>query len=134
VAGILLENIWQGQRWDTCVAGIGLNLNQSDFSGIDGAASLYTLTGQTFAPDEALLLLQQAVKARYRQWELMPDEILAAYNAQLWRRGEYSTFLKEDGSHQQLKLDSVDARGFAVTSDSTGAMGAFPHGTIRQLR
>jgi BirA family biotin operon repressor/biotin-[acetyl-CoA-carboxylase] ligase len=134
VAGILLENIWQGQRWDACVAGIGLNLNQSDFSGIDGAASLYTLCGRTFERDVALSYLQQAVKARYRQWELMPDEILADYNARLWCRGEYATFLKEDGSQLLLKLDSVDERGLAITSDSAGAMEAYPHGKIRQLR
>lgn len=134
VAGILLENIWQGQRWDACVAGIGLNLNQADFSGIDGAASLYSLSGQTFERDHVLLQLQQAVKARYRQWELLPDETLADYNAHLWRRGEYTTFRKEDGELLQLKLESVDARGLAVTSDLTGGRHANPHGKIRQLR
>lgn len=134
VAGILLENIWQGQRWDACIAGIGLNLNQTDFSGIDGAASLHSLSRQAFERDYVLSQLQQAVIARYRQWEHMPDEILADYNVLLWRRGEYATFLKEDGELRQLKLESVDVRGFAITSDLTGGKEANPHGKIRQLR
>jgi len=134
VAGILLENIWQGQRWDACVAGVGINVRQQYFSGIEGAASLDSLSQHSFEPDVVLSALSQAVKVRYRQWERMPEEIHTAYNADLWRRGLVSDFQTEEGAVVRLQLESVDLNGAACILDAYGRRGCYPYGKIRQLR
>lgn len=49
VGGILIENTIQGLRLGSSVVGIGLNINQTDFSkNITNAASFSTITGQVF--------------------------------------------------------------------------------------
>lgn len=134
VAGILVENIWQGQRWDVAVVGIGLNLNQQHFSGLGAAASLGSLTQGTFDVMNALAVLQHAVKARYRQWETASEAVYQDYQALLWRRKLWSDFATADGDTIQLQLESVDRFGCACTLDEAGNRHSYPHGKIRQLR
>lgn len=134
VAGILVENIWQGQRWDACVAGIGLNLNQQHFGEVEGASSLGMLCRQLFDINQVLSALQQAVKVRYRQWEQTPETVYHDYNAMLWRRGLQSDFQSEGGETVPLILESVDRLGCACVLDAEGKRASFRHGEIRQLR
>lgn len=134
VAGILIENLWQGQRWDACVAGIGMNVNQRMFPGVEGAASLFTLSRKIFSLETALSQLQQAVKTRYRQWEQQPDAVWNDYNAALWRRGVPGDFRLDDGTLLNATLESVDRRGCACLRDAEGKTECHPHGKIRQMR
>ena len=49
--GILIENMIQGTDWRYAIAGIGLNINQTDFGGLGNkAVSLKQITGKTFEP------------------------------------------------------------------------------------
>lgn len=134
VAGILLENIWQAQRWDACVAGIGMNVNQQAFGEVSGAASLSSLSGGLFSLDTVLSRLQTAVKARYRQWEQQPDIVLNDYNSMLWRRGLESGFVFDDGTIRRCLLESVDRHGCACIRAAEGKTECHPHGKIRQMR
>ena len=50
-AGILIENIWQGDDWKFAVVGIGINVNQTQFSELSAkAVSLKQITGKDFVP------------------------------------------------------------------------------------
>lgn len=49
VAGILIENTISGNIWNTCIIGIGININQENFSDkLPNPVSLKLATGKTF--------------------------------------------------------------------------------------
>jgi len=54
IAGILIENIISAQRYIWSVIGIGLNVNQTDFSLIPNASSLKNIIGKEFEKDELM--------------------------------------------------------------------------------
>jgi len=54
IAGILIENTISAQRFIWSVIGIGLNVNQTDFSLIPNASSLKNITGKEFEKDELM--------------------------------------------------------------------------------
>jgi BirA family biotin operon repressor/biotin-[acetyl-CoA-carboxylase] ligase len=56
--GILIENIIQGSEWKYSVAGIGLNINQTDFKKLKNkAVSLRQITGSSFDPSSLAIEL-----------------------------------------------------------------------------
>lgn len=46
IAGLLIENVLRGNNYDSCVAGIGLNVNQTDFPADITATSIKLVTNQ----------------------------------------------------------------------------------------
>jgi BirA family transcriptional regulator, biotin operon repressor / biotin---[acetyl-CoA-carboxylase] ligase len=87
--GILIENIVQGSIWKFAIAGIGLNINQTDFSGLQNkAVSLRQITGKTFDP---LLLAKDLCKSLDLQFKKLftePQSISRAYHEHLYKRNE----------------------------------------------
>lgn len=63
ISGILIENILKGAKIKSSVIGIGLNVNQVDFSTkLKNASSLKLLTGKTFNLDTLLIELVNSLK------------------------------------------------------------------------
>ena len=49
--GILIENVLKGQEWKFAIAGVGLNINQTYFPGLETkAVSLRQITGKNYEP------------------------------------------------------------------------------------
>jgi BirA family transcriptional regulator, biotin operon repressor / biotin---[acetyl-CoA-carboxylase] ligase len=65
-AGILIENGISGVNLSYSVVGIGINLNQTDFEGLN-AVSLKSLLGQEIPVKECFIILSQSLEARYLQ-------------------------------------------------------------------
>jgi|SRR6478672_3081306 len=79
VAGILIENRFKSDAKIESVVGIGLNVNQKDFTLLPKASSLSLLMKEEFDIDELL----KAVVSRIQQ----NCELVTAYSGQkLWRR------------------------------------------------
>ncbi len=57
VAGVLIENQWKDKKIASSIVGIGLNVNQIDFSGIKSATSLKMITSKNYELDVVLKLL-----------------------------------------------------------------------------
>jgi BirA family biotin operon repressor/biotin-[acetyl-CoA-carboxylase] ligase len=88
VAGILIENVVNGSQVSSSVAGIGLNVNQSDF-GPDAphAVSVFQLTGREFDIEEAMKHLFAHIEARYLQLRAGKTDVLREdYHARLFKR------------------------------------------------
>lgn len=88
VAGILIENVVNGNQVSASIAGIGLNVNQADF-GNDAphAVSVLQLTGREFETEEAMKHLFANIEARYLQLRGGNVEKLRAdYHARLFKR------------------------------------------------
>ncbi|MFZ4059393.1 MAG: biotin--[acetyl-CoA-carboxylase] ligase, partial [Ferruginibacter sp.] len=110
-AGILIENVigqeafeedddplsieYWGQpapsfesAWKFAVAGIGININQSQFdAGLKNPVSLKQITGKQYNIQHLVTELYQLIMARIRQLSTQPFEnLLNAYNHKLYKR------------------------------------------------
>lgn len=86
--GILIENRFQGKNWQWAVVGIGLNINQTVFPGLEKkAVSLKQITGKTFDHLSLSKALLSSLSLRWKQ--ILTGEtktLLADYNACLYGR------------------------------------------------
>ncbi|MGZ3850443.1 MAG: biotin--[acetyl-CoA-carboxylase] ligase, partial [Flavisolibacter sp.] len=95
--GILIENLIQGGEWRFAVAGIGLNLNQTDFGELDKkAVSVKQITGKEGDPLSLSRELCRYLETSYHQLLENPQAIAAAYQAHLYKRGEKARFKKDN--------------------------------------
>lgn len=87
--GILIENLIQGGRWRFAVAGIGINVNQVQFPGLDTQpVSLRQITGKTADPGALARELCEAAEEAYQLVQTRPDEIRRYYHDHLYKRDE----------------------------------------------
>lgn len=98
ICGILIENLTSGQRIQSSVIGIGLNINQLDFKGLQNVSSLQLLLGQPQDLEEVLQLFLLHLKNTFRQMETQSyAEIRASYEQLLFRKDKPSTFKNKAG-------------------------------------
>jgi BirA family biotin operon repressor/biotin-[acetyl-CoA-carboxylase] ligase len=99
IAGILIENSVMGQVIENCIAGIGLNINQTVFvSDAPNPVSLKLLTGMDFILSDFLKQLATDLDKRYKQiiaeeFQQIKDE----YISKLYRLKEWTSFRGPDG-------------------------------------
>ena len=67
IGGILIENSVKADGTIDSIIGIGLNVNQDDFSGLPMASSLKNITQKTFDLDELLLQLVHQLETNLNQ-------------------------------------------------------------------
>jgi len=94
-AGILIENLWQGRSWKFAVAGIGININQTDFGDLSArAVSWKQVTGKTYHPEQLARALCSSIDEGYEVLLADPSSIVLRYNEWLYRRGLPARFRK----------------------------------------
>lgn len=97
-AGMLIENVWKGERWDGTVIGVGININ-SDRSEETGRTSLRSET-QTWSDISRLAVnLQKEVMRQMHSLEQDAGAIEAAYQRALIGTDQWHpyTLLNEKG-------------------------------------
>jgi len=88
--GILIENVIKGNIWQWAVIGVGININQTDFS-IEKyqPVSLKQITGQTYDVIECGRQLYRCVIKRLTELKSNGfDNMLTEYNSILYKRHE----------------------------------------------
>ncbi len=93
VCGILIENVIKNNKLTASVIGIGLNVNQTEFTNLPNASSLLKLTGNPFSIDDILnsiveTLQQYFIRLQDKEFDSLKEE----YEAQLFRKDKPSTF------------------------------------------
>ena len=90
IGGILIENILQGDKWKFAVAGMGINVNQTEFPAfLTSAVSLKQITGKTFSPVDLAKELCKRTEEKYQQLRTGGfNELLEEYNGYLFRKNE----------------------------------------------
>lgn len=98
ICGILIENVIKQNNVAATVVGIGLNVNQVNFSNLPQASSLLNVTGIPYDLDE---LLQSILKELETLFDLVESNhfktIKTTYESYLFRKDKPSTFKNEEG-------------------------------------
>jgi BirA family biotin operon repressor/biotin-[acetyl-CoA-carboxylase] ligase len=96
--GMLIENILQGRVWKYCIAGIGMNINQTAFPAeLKNPVSLKQITGKTFAAVDLAKELCNHLQNRWKQLEQGGYKtILSDYNSNLYKLNQPAIFSKNE--------------------------------------
>lgn len=117
ICGILIENSLSGLTVARSVAGIGLNVNQTEFhSDAPNPVSLAQLTGRTF--DIEALARDMIGKILRRTATLGTHH--AAYLARLWRREGFHPYATPDGSRFDARISDVEPDGHLLLTGTDG--------------
>ncbi len=112
ICGILIENILKNDRIAASVIGVGLNVNQKEFSDLPQAGSLRMVTDTSFELDGLLKAILKTMEKRLRALPaLSKTEVLEEYASSMFRRDQVSTFQLPDGSYLTGIIRGVTTTG-----------------------
>ncbi|MDC8000727.1 biotin--[acetyl-CoA-carboxylase] ligase [Aequorivita todarodis] len=93
IGGILIENVLEGSTVKYSIIGIGLNVNEADFSNLPQASSMKLETGKTFPLEE---VLDTILKNVFKNLKNLPaadfSEMKRNYENNLFRKEKVSVF------------------------------------------
>lgn len=99
VCGILIENVVKNNQIASCIIGIGLNINQTEFKNLPNASSLKLIMGKYFDLEELLVSITKHLKQYFIRLDNAElDEIKQEYEDELFRKNKPSTFLNVEGN------------------------------------
>lgn len=129
VAGILIENVVRGGRWQWSVAGIGINVNQQQFPGLEKkAASL----SQVISSELDILQLAMEFRSYVLNSMNCPEEpasIMKQFNDNLYLSGK-KVFLQSKSECSFHEIQEVDEQGRLLTLDQHGKANSFRVGEV----
>ena len=122
LAGILVENAVQGDKFQSAVAGIGLNVNQEKFySNAPNPVSLKQITGTTVELED---LLPQLISSILHYYDLIREEekrlvVRQLYLQSLYRKNGYHQYSDAIGDFNARIFD-VEKNGHITLEDEAG--------------
>jgi BirA family biotin operon repressor/biotin-[acetyl-CoA-carboxylase] ligase len=117
--GILIENSYRGKDWVLAIAGMGININQTDFpESARLPVSLRQITGQSFDVVGLARELGGYLDQRYSELTAGAGaaRLIGAYNDRLYRREEMVRLKKENAVFETM-VKEVSAQGQLLTKD-----------------
>mgnify|MGYP000335966291 FL=1 len=133
-AGILIENSFRGPIWQWSIAGMGVNINQTEFgTGLNKAVSLKQITGKTFqVPALAKELCSHIEAALQMVVDKGPGTLLALYNNALYKKGE-QVQLDIEGKKITATICRVLSNGHLEIETENGSKQSHALGAIKWL-
>ncbi len=117
--GILIENIIQGNEWKAAIIGIGININQTAFQGLEQkAVSLKQISGKEHQPVLLAKELCRYLDEAYRLLHNFPLGVREEYRNCLYKRGE-TVRLKQGSRVFAAAIKDVSALGELVVQHAT---------------
>lgn len=131
IAGTLIENNVTRGMVDTCIVGIGLNIQQKEFPEFPWPATSMTLEGATGDLSQVTLAktLRTLLQELMSEFDDNADGLIQMYNSELHRRGE-SVSLKQGREVFQGNLVAVNRQGQLLIERNMQLM-AFNRGEIQ---
>lgn len=128
--GLLIENLYRGDRWTHAVVGIGINVNQNKFEWQDREPiSFSMLTGLRYDPiDLSRKLAVEILQLLEPESSIDHQRILEAYNATLYKKNEIISLLR-NGEKIEAILKGVDESGRLIM-EFQGQTFSFTHGEV----
>jgi BirA family transcriptional regulator, biotin operon repressor / biotin---[acetyl-CoA-carboxylase] ligase len=133
ISGILIEHSIEGSHIKQTIAGIGINLNQKEFSGVPNPISLSLLTGAEYDLDEAVEAVCRIIEYRYGM--LMNKDFRAIddnYMAILFRYKEIARY-SASGNPFEGKIIGVMPSGELMIQNKQGDVHKFWHKEVEYL-
>lgn len=127
VAGILIENAILGNEIKYSIAGIGLNVNQTEFrSDAPNPISLKQITGKEYLIDEMMERLYAEVQ------RVLKEEVWSEYKAHLYRREGFWWFEDKNGRFE-ARIEDVLPTGEIVLCDKNGQQHTYGFKQIKYI-
>ena len=93
ISGILVENNIKGEKLNSSIIGIGINVNQIRFRNIPNATSIKLITNKEIRIEDVLDKLIQNIGSYFKKLIAKDfDSLLSIYNSKLYGR-DYCKFL-----------------------------------------
>lgn len=119
LAGILVENSLSS-RWESCIFGIGCNVNQVHFHSNVNACSLKSLSGKEYSLYTITAQLLFALEEWLAKWRFGEyDQISKAYHQRLLGRGEWRWYSYKD-EVMEACISGVNGRGEIMLETLSG--------------
>lgn len=130
--GILIENVLRGTHWTWSVIGLGININQTQFSAeVPHPVSLQQITGKVFDIKQLQQDLSQHLSKRIEAWKQGEFEtLLTMYNSILYKRGQIQKF-KQGNIQFEATIVGVNSKGQLVLNQ--GIEQVYDFGTIQWI-
>ena len=119
--GILIENAFRGMHWAYAVIGIGLNVNQKNFTEfLPTATSMSLVSGKKYDLKEIVTDIRTGILNLIRSAD-NTQKLLREYNQLLFRRGKQVSFVERStGSRFDAYGQEVDAAGRLILLSHKG--------------
>ncbi len=130
VGGILIEQQLKGNQLEWCILGCGINVNEAPT--IQGASSIFALTGQQFKP---LTVLSEYLDLLNGQQQLLNGdffELKNMFELSLGFKNQSLYFEKNDHTQIEGKILGVNTQG-ELQVEVSGAVQSFANQEIRYL-
>lgn len=134
VAGLLTETVFNGNRPDRLIIGVGLNINQDHFSpGLEEkATSVFIQAGKEIDRELFLSELLQRIEHKYHSWHRRQEDLVKSINRSIIGYGQWIG-LKVDGKLQEekFKMLGIDETGKLLMLNQEGGIKSFSYEQIR---
>lgn len=121
ICGILIENTLSGKRIETCIIGVGININQKTF--VSNAPNPVSLTQITSKETELSFVLAEVVKRFKSYYNRIKandtDDIVRTYSESLYRRKGFHCFADKNGTFE-AEISSITPIGHILLTDRNG--------------
>ncbi|MBR1427138.1 MAG: biotin--[Paludibacteraceae bacterium] len=146
LCGILIETLLSGATIRHAIAGVGLNVNQTEWkSDAPNPISLKQLTGKDYDLHLLMGQAQEAIASRMVMLREEPNELRREYMARLYRREGWHPYVLRDvsiapsmpvmGEQQQgmlmAQFEDIDEQGQLVLRHEDGSVHAYHFKQIR---
>lgn len=100
LVGILIENTLKSDGRIVSVAGIGINVNQTDFAELPTASSMAAIAGKSFDKEELAVLIVEKLKEKIQLWNNSSQNFWDDYFNFLFKKGIPTAF--RDNNNQDF--------------------------------
>lgn len=134
ICGFLVENFLTGHLIETCIIGVGINVNQTEFcSDAPNPVSLRLITGKETEP---VFILARIMELFQRYYNLVRngqgDAIIKAYRNTLYRGTGFYPYKDEEGIFE-AEIHDIEPTGHLILRDREGRLRRYAFKEVRSL-
>ena len=133
ISGVLIENKIKKNNSINSVIGIGLNVNQTNFSNLNYATSIINEIGSFIDIDSLANELAFIIKSNFKFHESNSNFYLDQYNNKLYNKNQTVRFKNNNGKIKVSKIIKVDFNGDLMMMNEKGKIEYFTENEIKFL-